>query len=170
MVASARTCPATYCSQGSITGSWSLCGTSRIDDGEQPPPWLSAVDVLERKFLYLHVERFGPFLKRSQSTVSVTCARSKSCGRLKIPQGLTNWPHLPRQGWFTGRTQPVFKTVALRCVFYSSRRGLTLADNVITETGCVWEQNDEDCIWTIKRGNIIRTAAWYTSDSTASYH
>jgi len=38
-----------------------------------------------------------------------------------------------------------------------------LADTEITETGCVWEQNAEDFIWTIKRGNIIRTANWYIS-------
>lgn len=64
-----------YCSQGSIAGPWSWCGTSRIDDGEQPAPWLSVVDVLERKLLYLHVERSGPFWKRSQSAVSVTCVQ-----------------------------------------------------------------------------------------------
>lgn len=64
-----------YCSEGSIAGPWSLCDTSRIDDGEQPAPWLCAVDILERKFLYLHVERSGPFWKRSQSTVSITCVQ-----------------------------------------------------------------------------------------------
>jgi len=53
--------------------------------------------------------------------------------------------------------------VALRSVFYSSRRGLTLADPEITETGCVWETNAEDCIWTIKKGDIMRTETCYTS-------